>query len=123
MEISIAVQFYKDRMWHLPHVTITDLGMSSSMYVLVVCSMVESTAFDRNAGQWGLSRICCSHGRFLGVVLKSGQLWNYLQNVWRLVSDGIWLQQLGEECCTLVKSLSWISEHGDNSEVRLNVAQ
>ena len=39
------------------------------------------------------------------------------------MSDGTWLQQLGEEHCTLVKSLSQISEHGDNSEVRLNIAQ
>ena len=50
---------------------------------------------------------------------RPGQLQNYLQNVWRLVSDGTWLQQLGEERCALVKSLSQISEHGDNLEVRL----
>ena len=39
------------------------------------------------------------------------------------MSDGTWLQRLGEERCALVKSLSQILEHGDNSEVRLNVAQ
>ena len=37
---------------------------------------------------------------------RPGQLWNYLQNIWRLVSDGTWLQQLGEERCALVKTLS-----------------
>ena len=57
------------------------------------------------------------------VVSRPGQLQNYLRNVQRLVSDGTWLQRLGEEHCALVKSLSWILECGDNSEVRLNVAQ
>ena len=36
---------------------------------------------------------------------RLGQLWNYLQNIWRLVSDGTWLQWLGEEHCTLVNSV------------------
>ena len=54
---------------------------------------------------------------------RLGQLRNYLQNVRRLVSDRTWLQRLREEHVTLVKSLSWISECGDNSEVRLNIAQ
>ena len=54
---------------------------------------------------------------------RLGQLWNYLWNVRRLVSDRTWLQRLGEERCTLVKSLSWILEHRDNSEIRLNVTQ
>ena len=53
---------------------------------------------------------------------RLGQLQNYLWNVQRLVSAGTWLQWLGEEHCTLVKSLSQISEREDNSEVRLNVA-
>ena len=39
------------------------------------------------------------------------------------MSDGTWLQRLGEERCALVKSLSQISECRDNLEVRLNVAQ
>ena len=60
---------------------------------------------------------------FCDCLSRPGQLRNYLRNVWRLVSDGTWLQQLREECCALVKSLSRISECGDNSEVRLNVAQ
>ena len=54
-----------------------------------------------------------------GILSRLGQLRNYLRNVRRLVSDRTWLQQLGEERCTLVKSLSWISERRDNSEVRL----
>ena len=57
------------------------------------------------------------------LVSRSDQLQNYLWNVRRLVSDGTWLQRLGEECCAIVKSLSWISKHGDNLEVRLNAAQ
>ena len=61
--------------------------------------------------------------RSSNILSRLGQLWNYLWNVWRLVSDGTWLQQLREEHCTLVKSLSQISECGDNSEVRLNVTQ
>ena len=60
---------------------------------------------------------------FCGMVSRLGQLWNYLQNIQRLVSDRTWLQQLGEERCALVKSLSQISECRDNLEVRLNVAQ
>ena len=56
---------------------------------------------------------------FLCMVSRLDQLWNNLQNVQRLVSDRTWLQQLGEEHCTLVKSLSRISEHGDNLGVRL----
>ena len=55
---------------------------------------------------------------FLCMVSRLGQLWNYLQNVQRLVSDRTWLQQLGEEHCTLVKSLSQILECRDNSEVK-----
>ena len=58
-----------------------------------------------------------------GILLRLAQLQNYLWNIQRLVSDKTWLQQLREECCTLVKSLSWISEYRDNSEVRLNVTQ
>ena len=57
------------------------------------------------------------------ILSRLGQLWNYLPNIRRLVSDGTWLQQLGEEHCALVKSLSQISECGDNSEVRLNITQ
>ena len=56
-------------------------------------------------------------------VSRPGQLRNYLWNVQRLVSDRTWLQRLGEECCTLVKSLSQILECRDNSEVRLNIVQ
>ena len=56
------------------------------------------------------------------ILSRLDQLQNYLQNVWRLVPDRTWLQQLGEEHCALVKSLSRISECGDNSEVKLNVA-
>ena len=54
---------------------------------------------------------------------RPGQFQNYLQNIQRLVSDVTCLQWLGEECCALVKSLSQMSEHRDNSEVRLNIAQ
>ena len=39
------------------------------------------------------------------------------------MSDRTWLQQLGGEHCTLVKSLSQILECRDNLEVRFNVAQ
>ena len=49
-----------------------------------------------------------------GILSRLGQLRNYLRNVRRLVSDGTWLQRLGEEHCALVKSLSRISERGDN---------
>ena len=35
------------------------------------------------------------------------------------MSDGTWLQRLGEEHCALVKSLSRISERRDNLGVRL----
>ena len=53
------------------------------------------------------------------ILSRPGQLQNYLRNVQRLVSDATWLQRLREEHCALVKSLSRISEHGDNLEVRL----
>lgn len=56
---------------HLPHVTMTVLGTSSSMCELDVCAMVESTMFARNVGQQGLSSTCCNHGRSLGAVLLS----------------------------------------------------
>ena len=39
------------------------------------------------------------------------------------MSDRTWLQQLGEEHCNLVKSLSQISDRRDNLEVRLNITQ
>ena len=57
------------------------------------------------------------------ILSKPGQLQNYLQNIQRLVSDGTWLQWLGEVHCTLVKSLSQILECRDNSDVKLNIAQ
>ena len=60
---------------------------------------------------------------FFAILSRLGQLQNYLQNIQRLVSDGTWLQQLGEEHCALVKSLSWILKCRDNSEVKLNVTQ
>ena len=56
---------------------------------------------------------------FVDTLSRPGQLRNYLWNVRRLVSNGTWLQRLGEEHCALVKSLSRISECGDNSEARL----
>ena len=82
----------------------------SELLVMVIVKVVEN---QRRIATQPIN-ICLS---------RPGQLRNYLQNVQRLVSDGTWLQQLGEERCALVKPLSQISERGDNSEVRLNVAQ
>ena len=86
----------------------------------VACWLFSSLAFlspwwmKRSHPQWNWEGGFSS----LGSVSRPGQLQNNLQNVQRLVSDRTWLQQLGEEHCTLVKSLSQILECRDNSEVK-----